>query len=662
MPNLSTRMKITVLIFCSFAFLAGAIGIYTSYRVQETVSDRLRENSSNAVRLSAANARDLYQSLFRDKVNRVFRLKEMLHLQEQNIRAIAEDDAHFFPRLRGLALPDGISLWVVDDELSIRFCSGKVPDGFNPFASEGIKGRAVGANMLRLARSGSRATALVRSVAKDGGGTLEFFGQHFFLEKQGLLVGLWVNIESQMEEERRGLAGAIETLTETFRSIHLGESGFLMVIDGNGASVILPVDEMDPPDMLLINPLNGKTVLDNIKDLAASEDRYYRGPLNSLINSHEIITFVDYVRPLDWYIIGFGFVDEIERSGRNLSLSLVVFILMVSICLAIVALMAVGRLIAPLVSLARFARKVPEIDFFHEAGDNDLLERIASRRSGDEIAELAQALQFMDGALRARVRELVEAAGVRERMEGELRTATQIQMNFLPKPLSVETIANRFELASEVIPAREVGGDLYDFFMLDENRICLVIGDVSGKGVPAALFMSMTLVLLRSCARSGVVTPEELISEVNQKLAQDNSTNMFVTLFVAIVDLRTGEVSYANAGHNPPLVASSSGVRRVEGSTGFIAGVMDDVLYAGNKMVIKPNEVFFMYTDGVSEAMNENGKLFGEDTLDATVAACCSDTPEDILHKTLMAVARHVGKAPASDDITLLCFSLTCLR
>ena len=666
MANFSTRVKIILLVFGSLAFLAIVISFFTSRQVREAVSERLRENSANAVRLSASNAHDMYLSLFREKLDRVMRLKEVLSIQEKSIRSMAGMQGDFFALLRGVYLPDGFSLWVINQYMTVHLRLGDISLAFNPFSSVDIKGLAVGSNMLRLARQGFPATALVQSPLPGEGGK-KYFGKLFFLPLLGYLVGLWVDLEAQEDDDRRNLFGGIKDLAATFDSVRLGDSGFLMVVDAEGAPIILPSGNRLVPDLAAINPASGQALLADVKVAAGSAERFFYGRIADAetnrrgffgrqeTGSREMLAFVEYVRPLKWYVIGISFVDEIERTGNRLALSLMVSILGISFFLAAVVMVMVGRLTEPLAKLAGFARKLPESNFLNQAGDNVLLKNISRRGKKDEIGELARTLLFMDEALRARVRELLDAASARERMEGELRAATQIQVNFLPKPLSPEKVVGRFKLAADLIPAREVGGDLYDFFLLDNDHLCLVIGDVSGKGVPAALFMSMTHVLIRSGASLGV-SPGELLADVNRKLSLDNTTNMFVTLFVAIIDLQSGEMSFANAGHNAPLLASPSGVRRLDEPAGVIAGVMEDLTFDVGTLVLHPDEALLLYTDGVSEAMNAAGDLFGDAALDSVVASCNSEEPEEMIRQTLVAVARHVGDAPPSDDITILCF------
>ncbi|MDR1612234.1 MAG: SpoIIE family protein phosphatase [Planctomycetota bacterium] len=654
--NLSTRFKFTLLVFSALGMLAAATGVFTAWRVREAISEKLRENSANAVALSAANASDLQENLFLRKIDQVFRLKDLNRLYERTVRAFSGEAGDLFASLRRLALPKGYSILAADGELNVVFRHGDFPDDFTPYRTRDIKGLDVGPTMLRLARENVPAFALIRRELPGGGG-VKFFGHHFHLPERGLLVGLWSDIAPQQEEERRGLEKAVATLSRAFAGVRVGVSGFLMAVDGNGEPVIVPANVPAPPDLAAKNRLSGRSLLDDLRNAAETPGAPFIAESPWLGDARQAFFFVRRVRSLGWYVVGVGFVDEIEATGRQLSVALAAAILIIAAGLTLAAALMVGRLTAPLTRLARFAREVSKTDFFREAEGNELLDGLSQRPSRDEIGELARALSFMDGALRARVRELVDAAGKRERMEGELHAATRIQMGFLPGPLADAEVRGRFQLAAELVPAREVGGDLYDFFMLDRNRLCVVIGDVSDKGVPAALFMSMTMILLRSSAETGG-GPGDLLARINRNLTRDNVNTMFVTLFVAVADLRTGELRYANGGHNPPHIVSASGIRRIEDASGPLVGVFENAEFPDGKTFLAPGETLFLHTDGVNEAMNWDHEQFGDTALEAALLASAGQNPGETIRRMREAVAAHVAGAPASDDITMLCLRL----
>lgn len=181
-------------------------------------------------------------------------------------------------------------------------------------------------------------------------------------------------------------------------------------------------------------------------------------------------------------------------------------------------------------------------------------------RSKDEVGGLTRDFRVMRDSLNDHIRQLTETTAARERMESELNIAHDIQMSILPKIFPPFPTRDEFDLFALIVPAKEVGGDFYDFFQLTENRLCFVIGDVSGKGVPAALFMAVTKTLIKSFAREREdVTPEAILTHVNEELASDNDACMFVTLFCGMLNTKSGEILYANAGHNPPLVIKKVG-------------------------------------------------------------------------------------------------------
>jgi sigma-B regulation protein RsbU (phosphoserine phosphatase) len=261
----------------------------------------------------------------------------------------------------------------------------------------------------------------------------------------------------------------------------------------------------------------------------------------------------------------------------------------------------------------------------------------------------------MGRALDQNIRTLMETTTVKQRMEGELNAARDIQMGILPAsdaPTHPDCL-----VASFLEPAKEVGGDLFDFFQVADGRQAIVIGDVSDKGVPAALFMSMTVTLVRF-ALAQISDPAEVMTRINDRLSENNPGCMFVTLFIGIFDPATGEFEYANGGHCQPLVAGRDGsVRAIEGMSGPVVGAMGGMLYAPQRTVLGEGETCLLYSDGVSEAMDEERNLFGEDRVEKLLAEHCGDTPDEILQHIYEAIAAHRGTAAQSDDITMLCFT-----
>ncbi len=241
----------------------------------------------------------------------------------------------------------------------------------------------------------------------------------------------------------------------------------------------------------------------------------------------------------------------------------------------------------------------------------------------------------------------------------DLDTARNIQMAILPKVFPPFPDKPEFEIFAGMEPAKEVGGDLYDFFLLDNDRIGFVMGDVSGKGVPAAIFMAVSRTLIRATALKGI-SPDECLTYVNTLLCHESVSSMFVTVFYGILNFRTGELHYANGGHNPPYILSKDGtLKTVELTGGLALGVLDNITYESKTIKLAPGDLIYTFTDGVTEAMDKDGALFSEEKLEAFLRENSSLTATEIVKKSFEAVHNYALDADQSDDITLLSIKLS---
>ncbi len=274
--------------------------------------------------------------------------------------------------------------------------------------------------------------------------------------------------------------------------------------------------------------------------------------------------------------------------------------------------------------------------------------------SRDEVAALSHSFQNMQVALKEYISNLAETTAAKERIESELKIAHTIQMSFLPKRFPPFPEKEEFEIFAALEPAKEVGGDLYDFFLIDDDHVFFSVGDVSGKGVPAALFMAVTKTLMKGIAGQSVF-PSLALTKVNQELCKDNDSSMFVTLFCGILNFKTGELLFANAGHNAPVLMAAEGEPRwLESDPGFMLGIMEDWQYDTSRLMLHPGDALVLYSDGVTEAMNVRKEFFTDEALLRTLAACPDRNPEALVTAVLEAVAGFAGEEPQSDDITVL--------
>lgn len=271
----------------------------------------------------------------------------------------------------------------------------------------------------------------------------------------------------------------------------------------------------------------------------------------------------------------------------------------------------------------------------------------------DEIGQLSQSFSDMQRSLAGYIEELKQTTAQKASIESELKVASDIQMSMVPRIFPAFPNRPDIDLYASMTPAKEVGGDLYDFFVQDE-RLYFCVGDVSGKGIPASLFMAVTRNLFRIVAQQGR-SPEEIATQINLILSHDNEQNMFVTMFIGCADLKTGHLDYCNCGHNAPLIDGQfmklQYTNRPIGiweEGGFIGESIDDI--RGRQMLI--------YTDGLNEAENPQKQLFGEHRLQELMAGALSLNSEQVIEMLQEAVERHRDGAAPNDDLTLLCLKL----
>jgi len=277
----------------------------------------------------------------------------------------------------------------------------------------------------------------------------------------------------------------------------------------------------------------------------------------------------------------------------------------------------------------------------------------------DEVAQLTAAFATMRDSLRQHMADLAATTAARERINGELRIAHGIQMDMLPKIFPPFPERDDIHLFAVMEPAREVGGDFYDFFALDPERLVIAIGDVSDKGVPAALFMAVTRSFLRAAFRADD-DPGRALTRVNAELAEGNDSCMFVTLFCGIVRLSDGLVEYANAGHVPPCVVDTQGrVDWIREPYGPAAGVQPGTAYPKGRFRLRPDATLLLYTDGVTEAMDPAHRMFGADALARRLEAHCALDCGACLDALLVDLRAHAAGTEQSDDITMLMLKLT---
>ncbi|GHT28900.1 hypothetical protein FACS18942_09700 [Planctomycetales bacterium] len=353
------------------------------------------------------------------------------------------------------------------------------------------------------------------------------------------------------------------------------------------------------------------------------------------------------------YVLGadidMTFVRQMKREVFFSFLNIAVFLLCVSI---LTGWFISKRLVAPIRKLSNYTVHLVESDFSPTLKvPSELLD--TSPKNRNESFRLAADIDRMQTKLTEYIAELQLTTMEKDQAESEMRIAGKVQASYLP---SQELESDGIELAAKILPARFAAGDLYDYVKLDDGRVFFALGDVSGKGIPAALFMTVALTLIRSGRQ--LFTLEELMYRLNNSLALSNPDSTFITLILGIADPQTGEVIYSNGGHNPPLLCRSNGECSYEPlASSSLVGVFPDKTFTVRKLHLEHNDCLIFYTDGVTEAMATDGQLFGEDRLFAIAENTSHiETPRHLINRIVTAVQEFAEGRSQSDDITLLCF------
>ncbi len=440
---------------------------------------------------------------------------------------------------------------------------------------------------------------------------------------------------------------SLEWLREIVSDIQIFETGYAFLLSRNGVAVTHPNPENIMNESLFsIAEEEGLPELRQIgRDMLAGESRFREHALQH--NGKQWIYHTPL--PSSKWSLGVVFPDEEMFASLNRITTLLIFLTLAGlVLLSLFTVDGVNRIAAPLTHFARSARRI---------ADGNFETKLPTIKSKDEMKELHDAFSQMQADLATYMENLKETTAAKEKIESELRIAREIQMSMIPHTFPPFPDLPQVDLYATLRSAKEVGGDLYDFFVVDKTKFCFAIGDVSGKGVPASLFMAVTRTLLRTIADKEQ-SPASIMNTLNKSLAFNNESNMFVTFFLGILDLSDGTLQYANAGHNPPVyISKDERINAFEPAGTIPLGLFEDFTYTEASMQLTPGDKIFAYTDGISEAENSQNELFGEDRMMEIIRENREADPQELVTVMSAAVEKHVQKHPQSDDITMLTVS-----
>lgn len=444
----------------------------------------------------------------------------------------------------------------------------------------------------------------------------------------------------------RGIVSAdvsLDRLTEIVSSVRILETGYAALLSRNAMILAHPLK-----DAIMNETFFSIAEARNDPSLRALGRKMIRGE-TGFINYYSLVGVKSWmyytpIRSTGWTLAVLFPEGELLADVNRLSLTM----LLMGIA-GILVLIAVVVVIAT--SITRPLRMLADATHVMSSGNFDV--ELPAMRSRDEVGELAHDFTAMKRSLKQYIIDLTETTAAKERIQSELKLANDIQASLLPRVFPPFPSRSEFDIYASMDPAKEVGGDFYDFFFIDHDNLCFLVADVADKGVPAALYMMVAKTLLKSEGQR-LGQPDQILSSVNTILATDNERCMFATAFCAIIDVRTGEVRFANAGHNPPIFIGAGEVRFLEMQRGMMLGPLTDARYGCERILLRPGETLFLYTDGVTEARNPGEQMWGESALLDALGVVAHEKPDTMIHHVRAAVIRHAAGAPQSDDITMV--------
>lgn len=467
----------------------------------------------------------------------------------------------------------------------------------------------------------------------------------------------------------------IDNINKYVLGTNVGNTGYAFIVDKDGKIVIHPDYKPDEsgnyPKNFESEPLKSESTSETYKNLINNMRSGNSGVETVEINDESFYISYSPLETTKWSLgaaskasevlapvqDSLNFIEETTKeTNQSIKYELIktflAFFVIFIICSIITYILGIRfskDILKPIKKLRNQAHIIGDGDFSHFV-DVD---------SHDELGDLSESFNKMVKNLKIYMENLEKTTKEKEKIHSELMVAKKIQHSMLPSIFPAFPSRKDFDIYATMDPAKEVGGDFYDFFFTDKNHLALVISDVSGKGVSAALFMVIAKILLKNALQSGL-SPEKAFEIVNNQLCENNEAGMFVTSFAGIVNIKTGKFTYTNAGHNPPLIyrKSENEYSFIDQPKGFVLGGMPNQKYIKKETTVSPEDTIFLYTDGVTESMNTDGKLFGEKQLEQVLN---NDDIKELSIKSLISalkgeLAKFSKGTEQADDITMLAF------
>ena len=630
--SLTTRIVVNILTFCVLLFVVclGTFYIFSKHTIERKTIDNAIEVSHNAV----FRAEHVLRSTETIIDNFMWKLHDIENLSPEKVIQVTKTITESNPFILGCAV--AFEPWFFPEQ-------GKY---FSPYTM-----RKNGETELMLLGDEE-----YEYFVMDWFQTPKFIGHAFWSEpyfdeggSDAIITSYsrpFFNTDENGNKEFIGVITidlSLEWFTKIISDIKILETGYSTVITQHGTFVINPNEELIMHETIFsfAKEIDKPKLRDIGRDMLAGNNAFaecnIRGTNMQL-----------YYTPLPsnkWTLITVFPEDEMYASLQNISIILLLLTITGLALMITIVYRVVKKQISPLKVFAESARDIA-LGNFH----TDLPEI----KTEDEMRYLSDSFSYMQKELTTYIENLKDTTAAKEKIESELRIAREIQMGMIPKIFPPFPDVPEIDLYAMLEPAKEVGGDLYDFFLIDDQHLCFAIGDVSGKGVPASLFMAVTRTLLRSTAPNEH-SSAKIVNTLNRSLSSGNDSSMFVTFFLGIINLKSGEMIYTNAGHNPPVILHKGEAPRYFETTDQIPiGLFDDFQYKESAITLKPSDVLFLYTDGITEAENKDKKLYSDPRLLSQLSMPGKRLPKTLIDHIYHDIAKHVDGNEQSDDITML--------
>ena len=490
----------------------------------------------------------------------------------------------------------------------------------------------------------------------------------FYLAIPEFQYGAPVYVNGELKAVLQG-ATRLSDIQNSMAGIGVGENGFSILVSDNGQVVYSPrnTGELAMAEDLSANILNvkdeklaalfegAKKGIHGFDEITLDGESYYAACATIPTVGWMQFTFVpraeaeshteEMLTEMD--AIGSKAGEKFRESSKRYSL-IILFVVLILIANAVLAALALsGKILNPINKMTGEIRNMHEEDFVFRMED--------AYRTGDEIEVLASTFGKLSDQMQGYLKNILSMTAEKERIGTELSIATKIQTDMLPDATKAFSNRPEFSLYASMNPAKEVGGDFYDFFMIDDDHLCMVIADVSDKGIPAALFMMSSMIIINNRAKQGG-TPGEILTDANLQIWNNNKTRMFVTVWLGILELSTGKMVCTNAGHEYPIIRGADGVFSVlKDKHGLAAGALGRSKYKDYELQLEPGSAVFVYTDGVPEACNAEGEFYGMERLEEALNRTGGQTPQEILESIHKDVDAFAAGAKQHDDLTMMC-------